>query len=173
MYEIIEKNQYGLLVKNTTGTGACIHCKYERGKCGEAHNYCKLNPLYYFLPDSEAERLESENPLMNTTIDDLYIESKCYFEVKKKLDDTQKELIDLRVELRVEKEKSKALEEYLRGLELKVKELEGTIENNVTEVSKFFHDGVEIFECNSCRMLMEENEPYDNFCPNCGRKIKK
>ena len=56
-------------------------------------------------------------------------------------------------------------------LKTRIKELEGTIENNVTEVSKFFHDGVEIFECNSCRMLMEENEPYDNYCPNCGRKI--
>ena len=53
------------------------------------------------------------------------------------------------------------------------KELEGTIENNVTEISEFFNDGVEIFECNSCGMLMEENEPYNNYCPNCGRKIKK
>lgn len=170
MYEIIEKNQYGLLVKNTTNYGDCFFCKYEITQCN--NRYKCINDSYY-LPDSEAEKLESENQLMNTTIDDLYIESKCYFEVKKKLDDTQKELIDLRVELRVEKEKSKALEEYSRGLELKVKELEGTIENNITEVSKFFHDGVEIFECNSCRMLMEENEPYDNYCPNCGRKIKK
>ena len=52
---------------------------------------------------------------MNTTIDDLYIESKCYFEVKKKLDDTQKELIDLQNE-------NKQLKE-------RIKELEATIEN--------------------------------------------
>ena len=76
------------------------------------------------------------------------------------------------------------------------KELEGTIENmkaiagekiqqvgsitsvdypndNETEITEFFNDGVEIFKCNSCGMLMEENEPYNNYCPNCGRKIKK
>ena len=120
MYEIIEKNQYGVLVKNTTNYGDCFFCKYEITQCN--NRYKCINDSYY-LPDQEAEKLESENPLMNTTIDDLYIESKCYFEVKKKLDDSQKELIDLRVELRVEKEKSKALEEYSRGLELKVKEL--------------------------------------------------
>ena len=169
MYEIIEKNQYGVLVKNTTKHHSCKLCKYKYGESCYVTNCGKG----YFLTDSEAEKLESENPLMNTTIDDLYIESKCYFEVKKKLDDSQKELIDLRVELRVEKEKSKALEEYSRGVELKVKELEVTIENNVTEVSEFFNDGIEIFECNSCGMLMEENEPYNNYCPNCGRKIKK
>ena len=156
MYEIIEKNQYGVLVKNTTNYGDCFFCKYEITQCN--NRYKCINDSYY-LPDSEAAKLESENQLMNTTIDDLYIESKCYFEVKKKLDDTQKELIDLQTE-------NKQLKE-------RIKELEGTIENNVTEVSEFFNDGVEIFECNSCRMLMEENEPYDNYCPNCGRKIKK
>lgn len=122
MYEIIEKNEYGVLVKNTTNYGDCFFCKYEITQCN--NRYKCINDSYY-LPDSEVEKLESGNPLMNTTIDDLYIESKCYFEVKKKLDDSQKEIIDLRVELRVEKEKCKALlEEYSRGLELKVKELE-------------------------------------------------
>lgn len=62
--------------------------------------------------------------------------------------------------------------EYLVSqLQTRIKELEGTIENNVTEVSEFFNDGVEIFECNTCGMLMEANEPYNNYCPNCGRKI--
>ena len=128
MYEIIEKNQYGVLVKNTTNYGDCFFCKYEITQCN--NRYKCINDSYY-LPDSEAEKLESENQLMNTTIDDLYIESKCYFEVKKKLDDTQKELIDLRVELRVEKEKSKALEAYSRGLELKYSELIKYLEDNV------------------------------------------
>jgi len=76
MYEIIEKNQYGVLVRD------------------------EKDQFEYYLSALEAEKLESETS------------------------DTQKELIDLRVELRVEKEKSKALEEYSRGLELKVKELE-------------------------------------------------
>ena len=168
-YEIIEKNQYGVLVKNTTNYGDCFFCKYEITQCN--NRYKCINDSYY-IPDSEAEKLESENPLMNTTIDDLYIESKCYFEVKKKLDDTQKELIDLRVELRVEKEKSKALEEYSRGLELKVKELEGTIENNVTELIDSQYSSIigqwMITKC--CNFLIKDNF---NYCPNCGRKIKK
>ena len=239
MYEIIEKNQYGVLVKNTTNYGDCFFCKYEITQCN--NRYKCINDSYY-LPDSEAEKLESENPLMNTTIDDLYIESKCYFEVKKKLDDTQKELIEYQKKyLFVESNTSLSIapnkintsilqlhhngnvilefmengDIFIKGelvennidvvnmlkdicygeyvqqtdsdtqkelidlqnenkqLKERVKELEGTIDNNVTEVSEFFNDGVEIFECNSCGMLMEENEPYNNYCPNCGRKIKK
>ena len=169
MYEIIEKNQYGVLVKNTTNYGDCFFCKYGITQCN--NRYKCINDSYY-LPDSEAEKLESENPLMNTTIDDLYIESKCYFEVKKKLDDTQKELIDLRVELRVEKEKNKALEEYSRGLELKVKELEGTIENNVTELIHRTGDLTHDFWyfCAECLENFEMDENF-NYCPSCGRKI--
>jgi hypothetical protein len=155
MYEIIEKNQYGVLVKNTTNYGDCFFCKYEITQCN--NRYKCINDSYY-LPDSEAEKLESENQLMNTTIDDLYIESKCYFEVKKKLDDTQKELIDLRVE-------NKQLKE-------RVKELEGTIDNNVTELIDSQYSSIigqwMITKC--CNFLIKDNF---NYCPNCGRKIKK
>jgi hypothetical protein len=155
MYEIIEKNQYGVLVKNTTNYGDCFFCKYEITQCN--NRYKCINDSYY-LPDSEAEKLESEKPLMNTTIDDLYIESKCYFEVKKKLDDTQKELIDLRVE-------NKQLKE-------RVKELEGTIDNNVTELIDSQYSSIigqwMITKC--CNFLIKDNF---NYCPNCGRKIKK
>ena len=126
MYEIIEKNQYGIKVKNTTGYWDCNLCKHDKKSCEVDISQCNIKQ--YYLPDSEAEKLENENPLMNTTIDDLYIESKCYFEVKKKLDDTQKELIDLRVELRVEKEKSKTLEEYSRGLEIQISNLKRSID---------------------------------------------
>lgn len=115
MYEIIEKNQYGVFVDQLSNPSvlACTPCKYSKTKSLNEEPCLSCNCDGYYLPDSESEKLESENQLMNTTIDDLYIESKCYFEVKKKLDDTQKELIDLRVELRVEKEKCKALIKYL------------------------------------------------------------
>ena len=84
---------------------------------------------------------------MNTTIDDLYIESKCYFEVKKKLDDTQKELIDLQIE-------NKQLKE-------RVKELE----NNTTTMI-YNTDNIQHTMC--CAFHVEN---IFNFCPNCGRKI--
>lgn len=102
MYEIIEKNQYGVLVRNTINSNRCINCKYyEDSVLSLPCRICIKN--VYYLTDSEAEKLESETS------------------------DTQKELIDLHVELRVEKEKNKALEEYSRGLELKVKELENQL----------------------------------------------
>ena len=107
-YKIIEKNEYGIRVRNYSGIPDCNLCKYvlEKSTC----NRSECAPNSYYLPDSEVERLESENQLMNTTIDDLYIESKCYFEVKKKLDDTQKELIDLQIENKQLKERITELE---------------------------------------------------------------
>lgn len=154
-YEIIEKNKYGVLVKNTTNYGDCFFCKYEITQCN--NRYKCINDSYY-LPDQEAEKHESENPLMNTTIDDLYIESKCYFEVKKKLDDTQKELIDLQNE-------NKQLKE-------RVNELETTIENNVTELIHRTGDLTHDFWyfCSECLENFEMDENF-NYCPSCGRKI--
>ena len=112
-YKVIEKNEYGIRVRNYSEFRDCDICKYHQEKSTCKRIECA--PDSYYLPDSEVEKLESENQLMNTTIDDLYIESKCYFEVKKKLDDSQKELIDLQNE-------NKQLKE-------RIKELETTIEN--------------------------------------------
>ena len=107
-YKVIEKNEYGIRVRNYSGYSDCSLCKYheEIAKCKRL----ECAPNSYYLPDSEVDKLESENQLMNTTIDDLYIESKCYFEVKKKLDDTQKELIDLQIENKQLKERITELE---------------------------------------------------------------
>ena len=58
--------------------------------------------------------------------------------------------------------------ETIDPLESRIKELE---EEKTTKIDVFYNDGVEIFECLSCGMLFEENEPFDNYCPNCGRKI--
>lgn len=155
-YKIIEKNEFGIRVRNYSEIPDCKLCKNhsEKNTC----NRSECAPNSYYLPDSEVERLESENHLMNTTIDDLYIESKCYFEVKKKLDDTQKELIDLQNE-------NKQLKE-------RVNELEGTIENNVTELIHRTGDLTNDFWyfCAECLENFEMDENY-NYCPNCGRKI--
>ena len=57
MYEIIEKNKYGVLVKNTTNYGDCFFCKYGITQCN--NRYKCINDSYY-LPDSEVEGLEVE-----------------------------------------------------------------------------------------------------------------
>jgi hypothetical protein len=110
MYEIIEKNQYGVLVKNKTNYGDCFFCKYEITQCN--NRYKCINDSYY-LPDQEAEKLESEISPETITINDLYVTSEQLFDCQDELKASQKELIDLRVELRVEKEKSKAIIKYL------------------------------------------------------------
>ena len=61
MYEIIEKNQYGVLVKNTTNYGDCFFCKYEITQCN--NRYKCINDSYY-IPDSEAEKLGSEQNIV-------------------------------------------------------------------------------------------------------------
>ena len=119
-YKVIEKNEYGIRVRNYSGIPDCNLCKYvvEKSTCKRS----ECAPNSYYLPDSEVERLESENNL-------------------------------------------KAKNEEL---ESRIKELE---EEKTTKIDVFYNDGVEIFECLSCGMLFEENEPFDNYCPNCGRKI--
>ena len=88
MYEIIEKNQYGVLVKNTTNYGDCFFCKYEITQCN--NRYKCINDSYY-IPDSEAGKLESENS------------------------DTQKELIDLQIENKQLKERVNELEQTIEN----------------------------------------------------------
>ena len=139
---------FGVLVENETDKNDCVLCKYCDSDIVGVCKFCHDNS--YFLSDLEAAKLESELTPETFTINDMYVESKLLFNCQDQLEDLQIEN---------------------KQLKKRVKELEQTIENNVTEVSEFFNDGVGIFECNSCGMLMEENEPYNNFCTNCWRKI--
>lgn len=203
-YKVIEKNEYGVKVKNTTGYWDCYLCNYDKKSCGLDMSKCNFKQ--YYLPDSEAEKLESEKqkPLadeiiiiqkdkikmledtlekvietlkeylfvesntsllidpnkINTSVFQFHKNGNVILEFKANGDifikgelvennidvvnllkdicngkyvqqtdsDTQKEIIDLRVELRVEKEKSKALEEYSRGLELQISNLKRSID---------------------------------------------
>ena len=123
MYEIIEKNKYGVLVKNTTNYGDCFFCKYGITQCN--NRYKCINDSYY-LPDSEVERLEVEANL-------------------------------------------KAKNEEL---ESRIKEMEKTIENNVTELIHRTGDLTHDFWyfCAECLENFEMDHGF-NYCPNCGRKI--
>ena len=60
-YKIIEKNEYGIRERNYSGIPDCNLCKYvlEKSTC----NRSECAPNSYYLPDSEVERLESENDL--------------------------------------------------------------------------------------------------------------
>ena len=140
-YKIIEKNEYGIRVRNYSGIRDCNLCKYvvEKSTCKRS----ECAPNSYYLPDSEVERLESENQLMNTTIDDLYIESKCYFEVKKKLDDTQKELIDLQIENKQLKERITELEgenEWISVEDELPKQITYTVEDEENGNTLYFYE---------------------------------
>ena len=59
-------------------------------------------------------------------------------------------------------------------LQTRIKELEGTIENNITELIHRTGDLTHDFWyfCAECLENFEMDENF-NYCPNCGRKIKK
>ena len=123
-YKVIEKNEYGIRVRNYSEYSDCSLCKYheEIAKCKRS----ECAPNSYYLPDSEVERLESENDL-------------------------------------------KAKNEEL---ESRIKELEKTIENNVTELIHRTGDLTHDFWyfCQECGENFEMDHGF-NYCPNCGRKI--
>jgi len=79
--------------------------------------------------------------------------------------DSEKELIDLRCELKIANEKCSSLESYSGDLELKAAELE----NNTTELI-MVNEGsfYEVIETKCCGIGVITTE---NYCPNCGRKI--
>ena len=60
-YKVIEKNEYGIRVRNYSGIRDCNLCKnvVEKSTC----NRSECAPNSYYLPDSEAEKLELENDL--------------------------------------------------------------------------------------------------------------
>ena len=65
MYEIIEKNKYGVLVRD------------------------EKDQFEYYLSALEAEKLETELTPETFTINDLYVESKLLFDCQDKLNDLQ------------------------------------------------------------------------------------
>ena len=57
-YKVIEKNKFGIRVRNYSGIPDCNLCKYvvEKSTCKRS----ECAPNSYYLPDSEVERLEFE-----------------------------------------------------------------------------------------------------------------
>lgn len=57
-YKIIEKNEFGIRVRNYSDNSDCNLCKNyaEKNIC----NRSECAPNSYYLPDSEVEKLESE-----------------------------------------------------------------------------------------------------------------
>ena len=78
-YEIIERNEYGVLVKNTTTIIDCKCCKYIHKCCG----YCYYKS--YYLTDQEAAKLETE-PDSQKELLDLQIENKKLKEIIEELE---------------------------------------------------------------------------------------
>ena len=107
-YEIIEKNEYGVLVNNEEIYNVCFHCKYDKSNIQECYKMCGSDTEYYYLPDKEAAKLETETTPETFTINDMYVESKLLF-------DCQDELKSLQIENKKLKEKCKS--EYQRGVE--------------------------------------------------------
>ena len=145
-YEIIEKNDLGIRVRNNTEFHDCQICKYSApiGTCKLWHR-CTKNS--YYLTDQEAAKFETEITPETFTINDLYVESKLLFDCQDKLNDLQIE--------------NKQLKERIKELES-----EKTTELIEKNEGSFYQETVT--KCCGIGMITKEN-----FCPNCGRKIMR
>lgn len=150
-YEIIEINQYGVLVKKIKSIPTeCEKCKYTgRAVTLDPCKSCKTDNSYY-LTDQEAAKLETEITPETFTINDMYVESKLLF-------DCQDELKALQIENDQLKERIKELESE------KTTEL-------ITEQEDYYGSITNITKTKCCGIAPITNE---NFCPNCGRKIMR
>lgn len=154
-YEVIEKNEYGVLVKKMKSIPTeCEKCKYTgRAVTLEPCKSCKTDNSYY-LTDQEAAKLETELTPETFTVNDMYVTSKQLFDCQDELTDSKKELIDLQIE-------NKQLKERIE-----------TLENNTTElITENDNVGLIWHICKECKEVYS-NDNF-NFCPNCGRKIIK
>ena len=147
-YEIIEINQYGVLVKKIKSIPAeCEKCKYTGIEAIlEPCKRCKTDNSYY-LTDQEATKIETEITPEAFTINDMYVESKLLFDCQDKLNDLQLE--------------NKKLKE-------RIKELENNTTELITEKEDYYGAMTNITTTKCCGIGPITNE---NFCPNCGRKI--
>ena len=145
-YEIIERNDLGIRVRNNTEFHDCQICKYSapRGTCKLWHRCVKNS---YYLTDQEAAKLETEITPETFTINDMYVESKLLF-------DCQDELKALQIENDQLKERIKELESE------KTTEL-------IHRRGDITHDYW--YYCQECLQDLETDN--HNYCPNCGRKI--
>ena len=145
-YKIIEKNEFGIRVRNYSDLSDCNLCKNvaEKNIC----NRIECAPNSYYLPDSEVEKLETELTPETFTINDMYVEAKLLF-------DCQDQLKELQIE-------NKQLKESIKKLEA----------NQTTELIHRTGDLIHDFWyfCAECLENFEMDENF-NYCPNCGRKI--
>jgi len=116
MYEIIEKNEYGVLVRKLKSIPTeCEKCKYTgRTVTLQPCKSCKTDNSYY-LTDKEAAKIETEKqkPLADEIISIQKEKINMLEETLKQLCDSQKELIDLQIENKQLKERIESINEYL------------------------------------------------------------
>ena len=114
-YKVIEKNEFGIRVRNYSEMSDCNLCKNvaEKNIC----NRIECAPNSYYLPDSEVEKLESELTPETFTINDMYVEAKLLF-------DCQDQLRDLQIE-------NKQLKESIAELQAKNEELIKFLQDNI------------------------------------------
>ena len=105
-YEIIEINQYGVLVKKIKSIPTeCEKCKYTgRAVTLQPCKSCKTDNSYY-LSDLEATKLETELTPETFTINDMYVESKLLFDCQDKLNNLQIENDQLKERIKELKDK--------------------------------------------------------------------
>ena len=126
-YEIIEKNKYGVLVREKSMSN-CGKCKYSGDNVFSCLQRCESDMYGYYLTDCEAAKLETEEDsqkdlkeLIISTTEDAWehndllpnIQARLFNELQETKTDSQKELIDLQIENKKLKERIGSINEYL------------------------------------------------------------
>lgn len=136
-YEVIKKNEYGVLVENTTNKLDCTICKYKELDFDVCIDFCGGEYNKYYLPDQEAAKHETELTPETFTINDMYVTSKQLFDCQDELKASQKDLIDLQIENKQLKERVNDLKNYLdESIRKSGSVLESHAYNNVKEFIK-------------------------------------
>ena len=88
-YEVIEKNEYGVLVFDNKSTNCCGFCKYKETSLEDCIKLCGSETDYYYLPDQESAKLDSQKELI-----DLQNENKQLKEIIKEFEGILKRVGD-------------------------------------------------------------------------------
>ena len=164
-YEIIGKDVYGTQAVTKNNTTNCSNCRYKKIAC---HNInCKD---FFYLKDEDLEKINNEKiQQLESRIKELEEKKKKH---PAKLWEMSTTIVE-KLKLATEQEKSKidwtTLEdEYFDWLEEELNEKLTT--ELISELEDYFGIKTNILKTKCCGIAPITTE---NYCPNCGRKIKK
>ncbi len=142
-YEIIGKDVYGTQAVTKNNTTNCSNCRYKGEMC-----FGILCKDFFYLKDEELEKINNEKIQQ--------LESRI-----KELEATIENMKSIAINLQQP--------EQVRTT-TSVDLIDDSTTELIVETENFFGDEITINKTACCSIVLFG---YENYCPNCGRKIKK